>query len=416
MAGIVTFSANPQAGEIHKALIDGNRAKVGELLANNSALVNVKSLAGEGLAVGTTPLHIAACRGEKDMVEFLLARGADVNVKDNEGATPLHTAKNGDVIKLLVAKGANINAKTKGGYTPLHLVETKTACESLLSCGADVNARADNGDTPLHWSSSRAVARLLLARKVDVEARDNLGRTPLHHQALYGRAEIAELLLVNGANINAQDNDGATPLHLLIGPPCFSEFRYQCAKLLIAHKADLTLKNKKGLSPIDCAAQVGWNMMVNYMRDPQHKEDIEGLVAKLDELDFKKKEPVHDQLTDIGTNAVSHLLAAVPKASPAARQSIRWVLRLIGQMQANLGDYIQPILDRADPREPHLTSFILNVVEDLRNLGPGSHAPYEFVLRSPEESAKAIEQVKASWQKEYPKCKARWLEYSRERD
>ncbi|HYL85379.1 MAG TPA: ankyrin repeat domain-containing protein, partial [Candidatus Angelobacter sp.] len=41
---------------------------------------------------GQTPLHLAACWGRKDIAELLLASGADVNPKDNTGATPLYYA------------------------------------------------------------------------------------------------------------------------------------------------------------------------------------------------------------------------------------------------------------------------------------------------------------------------------------
>lgn len=52
----------------------------------------------------------AVRRGNIDEVEILLATGADVNAKDNDGITPLHVASRGghkDVTKLLLAKGAN---------------------------------------------------------------------------------------------------------------------------------------------------------------------------------------------------------------------------------------------------------------------------------------------------------------------
>lgn len=66
-----------------------------------------------------TPLHIEAYRGRPDLVELLIAKGADVNAKDLVRKTPLHQAKNKEVAELLIAKGADVNAKDKNGLTPL---------------------------------------------------------------------------------------------------------------------------------------------------------------------------------------------------------------------------------------------------------------------------------------------------------
>ena len=66
-----------------------------------------------------TPLHLAADNGHKEIVELLIAKGADVNAKNKGGSTPLHEAKTKEVGELLIVEGANVNAKNSLGRTPL---------------------------------------------------------------------------------------------------------------------------------------------------------------------------------------------------------------------------------------------------------------------------------------------------------
>jgi HEAT repeat protein len=81
------------------------------------AIVNAKD------SNGTTPLHIAVWEGRKELVELLLAKGADVNARTNPmGSTPLHFAASDgrkDLVELLLAHGADVNAKNNNSQTPL---------------------------------------------------------------------------------------------------------------------------------------------------------------------------------------------------------------------------------------------------------------------------------------------------------
>jgi cytohesin len=173
------------------------------------------------------PLHIAAERGRLDLVQVLIERGADVNIRDSQGRTPLHAAAiggNAEVIRLLIKLGADVNARDNYGETPLHLVAAEgaayphpsyeEAAKALLDAGADVNARNADGKTPLHIASvgNPALVKLFIERGADVNAQDNSGKTPLHYAVEWGSLLAAAALLKAGARTDVRDNDGLTPL------------------------------------------------------------------------------------------------------------------------------------------------------------------------------------------------------------
>lgn len=71
---------------------------------------------------GATLLHNAVKNNCKDVTEYLLNEGADVNAKMDDGVTPLHiSARNGniEISEILIMHGANINAVDSQGWTPL---------------------------------------------------------------------------------------------------------------------------------------------------------------------------------------------------------------------------------------------------------------------------------------------------------
>jgi|WetSurMetagenome_2_1015567.scaffolds.fasta_scaffold145149_2 uncharacterized protein len=126
-------------GEIHDAANNGDLQKVKALLRDNPELVSTYD------SNGWTPLQLAAHNGHRDIAELLLANKADINAKvlrvSNESMrlysrsdltsklkhvdwTPMHLAVaegHKDVVELLLAKGADLNAKTNMGMTPLDL-------------------------------------------------------------------------------------------------------------------------------------------------------------------------------------------------------------------------------------------------------------------------------------------------------
>ena len=82
----------------------------------------------------TTPLHIAAAYKRKEIIELLIANGANVKAKDRDEWTPLHFATNAGhrgIAELLIANGANVNAMDTGGETPLDKARTKGNYEAI---------------------------------------------------------------------------------------------------------------------------------------------------------------------------------------------------------------------------------------------------------------------------------------------
>ena len=125
--GLVVVGCGP-GPSIHEAAAEGNIKRVKQHLVEGVD-VNAK------FKDGWTPLHMAAEGGHREIVDLLIAKGADINATagagDGVGWTPLHEAAEGGhkkVVELLILKGADINAKNGDGRTPLDLaIEHKNA-------------------------------------------------------------------------------------------------------------------------------------------------------------------------------------------------------------------------------------------------------------------------------------------------
>ena len=115
---VAEVSGNPEAD---RALLNAARGKISRNLGYEENIEAVKKTLADGADVnakddnGWTPLHWAAVIGHKEVSEYLITMGADVNAAETvSGMTPLHFAAAGDqkeIVELLLASGADVNAK-----------------------------------------------------------------------------------------------------------------------------------------------------------------------------------------------------------------------------------------------------------------------------------------------------------------
>lgn len=91
-------------------------------------------------------LSIEPVNKDDSIVQILLSNGADINLCDDYGASPLYKAcEHGydSIAQILLSKGADINLCLKNGASPLHIAcknKFESMVQLLVSKGADINA------------------------------------------------------------------------------------------------------------------------------------------------------------------------------------------------------------------------------------------------------------------------------------
>jgi len=171
---------------------------------------------------GWTPLLAAANAGLPKVVCALLDAGADINWRGecsgcgSGGYTALLLAPY-DVSEILLERGADVNVKRNNGDTALHGVcDSDTEpdrgyafAENLIAMGADVNAKGQVNNTPLIYAAykdSRVnFVKLLLQAGAQVDHKNERGHTALMIAAAWHNVEIIKLLLNAGARVDEVD-------------------------------------------------------------------------------------------------------------------------------------------------------------------------------------------------------------------
>ncbi|KAJ1529125.1 hypothetical protein HK096_009136, partial [Nowakowskiella sp. JEL0078] len=184
-----------------------------------------------------------------DLIQFAIDHGANVNIADINGDTPIHVASAaGDLgyVNSLLSANASVTQRNCGGCTPLHCAATSGSAEivvQLLKNGADANALDHRNESPLHYavrSGRLECVSILLVHQAVVNCSCKNSRSPLHLAASSGNPEIIQILVDKGAQLDFTDTEGATPLHLAV-----QNFHHDCISKLISLGANVRLSTRQ---------------------------------------------------------------------------------------------------------------------------------------------------------------------------
>lgn len=227
----------------------------------------------------------AVVADDADRVRFLVKEGADVNVRDAGGFTPLDTAARNrlaSLVEILIDAGADPNKPDADGFFPLlHAINRNhvPTVEMLAKKGADLNKRNKQDITPLSWAIGDGkffAAKALIDGGADVNLPSGYEQvTPMMVVATQLAAksrsgnlaqgpqplDLARTLLDKGADVSALSKDGVTALMIAAG-----HNNAPVIGLLVGAGADPNAKNTHGQTALDIATSAGFDSAVGALK------------------------------------------------------------------------------------------------------------------------------------------------------
>merc|ERR1712168_138392 len=170
-----------------------------QYLLKNGANVDLKDIHGD------TTLSVAFKNGSIEIIKMLIENGAEenLNVTNSSGDAILHSVvrwkeKGLKYLDYLIKKGAAVNIKNREGRTPLHIA-------------AHIN--------------NLEIISYLVEHGTNLYLQDTFGDTALHYAVKHGERglETVDYLIKKGADVNVKGRGGNTPLTLASGVECLTQ-------------------------------------------------------------------------------------------------------------------------------------------------------------------------------------------------
>ncbi|MEN6309775.1 MAG: ankyrin repeat domain-containing protein [Anaerohalosphaeraceae bacterium] len=273
--------------------VESNNTELLDMLVQKGESLNGRYLIGPKKCGSL--LHIAVDMGSTSMLNYLLEKDIDIELRDELGRSPLISAvenNNLEMVKMLIAKGAYLYAtpgyggtlleRDSGQVSPLILnyihksdreakeriqpaawaaflvrdgfapkLDWKQLQEHLLQGGGIKGTDLDN-NALLHYAAASTEYPLeqLISGGLDVHAVNNHGETPLHWAVRYDRVENVKYLLEHGADVHARDKSGNTPLNTManyfMNRASGEKREVVITQMLLEYGADINARNSFG--------------------------------------------------------------------------------------------------------------------------------------------------------------------------
>jgi ankyrin repeat protein len=288
---------------------------------------------------GQTLLHIAAGRGDLALVQTLVERGADLELKNRWGGwTPLHSAAGAGharVVAYLIQQGAKVEAP--GVYNQGILFTAAyqghaDVVRLLLAAGANVEATTEWQQFPLIAAAEKGhteVVKLLLDAGAGIN-RTAKGGTALDAAVEGGHEDVTRLLLERGADLNASRDTYSPPMH-----DAASRGSVRMIHILLDAGTDVNLFNERGDTALDWALSSGKHEAVKALREAGgmqgHElfgpERVAPLIRQLGDESYQVREAAEAALRGIAPRIAKTLRDALRKTDdPECQVRLRQIL------------------------------------------------------------------------------------------
>jgi ankyrin repeat protein len=273
---------------IGQRLINGVRAgnveTIQEILDSHPDLVNTCTDLHERVRPSDAPamrlIHLAIAEGKVGVLQLLVERGADLNVRNHHGRLPLHDCfelDHDDFAKMLLDAGAEPDACAASAYG-MH-----DKLEEILKNDPGAANDLTTGESPLGWAiyGQQPRSATILFEHGAIVDRAPYDSYAWRTASMVASTSVTPVLLRHGANPNWQDQAGNTPMHraitsrIVLDPEKFLQ-------LLLDSGANANIRNSEERTPLDEALlQAGKNAETYFPARPIGSKQLERTIELL---------------------------------------------------------------------------------------------------------------------------------------